>query len=63
MSISVPITPSELKTLQRQLRKEQNFVCIDSAVHVKVLLVARDMLMRGKDVKAKIIKGYDYEKD
>ena len=58
MSIQVPISPQELRKIRKHLRKQQDIVCCDKNVHVLHLLVAKDMLMMGKTVAAKIVKGY-----
>jgi hypothetical protein len=34
-------------------------ICADPNAYITALLVARDMTMKGKKVKAKIFKGYE----
>lgn len=59
MSIPIPISPKELKLLERELAKKQRFVVLDETVHIKALLVAQARLSASKPVKAKIVKGYN----
>jgi hypothetical protein len=58
MSIPVVTTQEEYKKIEKILSKEKEVTCLDKNAHVLYLLVARDMLLRGKDVKATITKGY-----
>lgn len=59
MSVQIPTTKKEVSKIQRQLKTAQSVVCLDSASYVKTLLVGREMLMAGKEVKAEIVKGYN----
>jgi len=58
MSIPVPITKEEVKKITRELKKPQDVICLDVDSHLKTLLVGQSMLLLGKTVKAKIVKGY-----
>jgi hypothetical protein len=58
MSVPVLTTTKEYNKAKLALRKETEIVCLDKAAHVLYLLVARDMLLRGQEVKAQIVKGY-----
>lgn len=58
MSIEVSITEKELREIKRVLRKKSDCICLCEDAYLKVLLVAHEMLMTGKDVNAKIVKGY-----
>lgn len=58
MSEQVPITQQEVKQLEKLLKTQENVLCLDQIAYVKALLVARQMLVEGKNVKAKIVKGY-----
>lgn len=51
-------TTKEYNKAKLALRKEKEIICLDKSAHVLYLLVARDMLLRGQDVKAQIVKGY-----
>jgi hypothetical protein len=56
MSVQVPITGKELRELESVLGEEREVVCLDDAAYLKALLVGREMLIRGDDVKAKIVR-------
>jgi hypothetical protein len=56
MSIPVAITKSELKTLKKELRKEQDFICLDDATYIKANLVGLQLCHAGELPKAKIIR-------
>lgn len=58
MSTSVLTTTKEYNKAKKMLRIEKEVVCLDKDAHVLYLLVARDMLLRGQDIKAQIVKGY-----
>ena len=58
MSVQVPITRKELNRIGRMLRTQEQIICLDEPSYVKTLLVARERLMTGKEVKAEIIKNY-----
>ncbi len=58
MSIPVPTSEQEYRKAKLLLRKEKEVICLDQASHVLYLLVARDMLLRGQNVNAQIVKGY-----
>ena len=58
MSIPVPITKEQVKKLSKLLKNETEVVCLDETTHLRALLVGQSMLLAGKPVKAKIIKGY-----
>lgn len=58
MAIPVTTTDKEYRKAKLLLRKEKEVVCLDQASHVLYLLVARDMLLRGQNVNAQIVKGY-----
>lgn len=59
MSIPIGITKTEARKLRQELSKTQDFLCLDPQTHIKALLVGQQMLMAGKAVNAKIIKGYE----
>ncbi len=60
MGYPIGITKQELANLRRLLEKEgQEVICLDPLVHVRTLLVAREMLIEGKTVKATITRGYE----
>lgn len=54
MSIPVMITPKELRQLRRELKRRNTIVCLDDNAYLKTLLVARDMLIHGENVKTPI---------
>lgn len=54
MSCQIPITKTELRRIERELKTKAVIICLDAPSQIKTLLVARDMLMRGKNVKARI---------
>jgi len=54
MSTQIPITPKELRSIRKVLRNDKEVVCLDETAYLKTLLVARDLLMRGVMVNAKI---------
>ena len=58
MSIQIPITPQELKKLKRELSIPQDFVCMDELVYIKALLVAQQLILQDRFVRATIVKGY-----
>lgn len=58
MSYPVVVTADEVSKVERELKKKRDIICLDETAHLKTLLIAREMLMRGKDVPAKVIKGY-----
>lgn len=58
MSIRLPVTKAEIRKIEQALAKKIDFVCLDELIYIKALLIGREMLMHGKDVKAKIVKGY-----
>lgn len=51
-------TTKEYNKAKKTLRAEKEIICLDRSAHALYLLVARDMLLRGQDVTAKIVKGY-----
>ena len=59
MSIQIPTTRKEVDAIRRRLRKAITFACLSREVYIKTLLVAQDMLMRGQEVKAEIVKGFE----
>jgi hypothetical protein len=54
MSIPVPITKPELRSLRKVLAKDEVVVCLDEVSFIKATLVAMDMLSSGREVKAEI---------
>lgn len=58
MGYPIPITPQQLKLARKQLAKEQEIICANPQTYVKLLLVGREMLEQGEQVKAKITPGY-----
>lgn len=58
MSIPVVIGKGEMKTIEKELRKNQDILCLDAESFVKTNLVALDRLYRGLTVNAKVVKGY-----
>ena len=61
MSISIPTTAKEINKIKRQLRTAEVVMCLDAQSYVKVLLIAQQMVLAGKDIKAEIVKGFDQE--
>lgn len=58
MGIPVLTTTKEYNKAKKALRTEAEIICLNKDAHVLYLLVARDMLLRGQEVKAQIVKGY-----
>ena len=55
---TVPATTPEFRKVARLLTREKEIVCLDHASYVKLLLVGQNMALRGRQVKAKITKGF-----
>ncbi len=58
MPIPITVTDKEYRKARLLLRKEKEVVCLDRAAHTLYLLVARDLLLSGQNVNARIVKGY-----
>lgn len=63
MSISVPIEQREARKIGRLLAKHDALICLDPLTYVKALLIAKDRLMRGREVNAQIVKGFQDAKE
>lgn len=59
MSIPVVASQAAYNEAIKQLRAQKEVICLNKSVHVFYLLVAREILLQGRDVKAKIVKGYE----
>jgi hypothetical protein len=58
MAIQININLTDYKKLAKALSTTDELICLDASMHIRALLVAREMLIQGEDVKAKIIRGY-----
>lgn len=58
MSIPIEMTISQYNKIKRQLQTKDKITCLDKQSHIRVTLVALELLKTGQDVKAQIIKGY-----
>ncbi len=52
--IHFEITPGQLKTARKLLKQRNEIICVNAQTFVKMLLVGKEMLDNGEDVKAKI---------
>jgi hypothetical protein len=55
VSIEIGITKQELTRLKRELKKPQEFICLDHDAYLRALLVGQHLATHGIDVKAKIV--------
>lgn len=58
MGIPVLVTPEELKTIRKELRKQNEVICLDETAYLKTLLVGRQLLVEGVWPVANVVKGY-----
>lgn len=55
---TIPATTKQFRQDARLLSKPKEIICLDIVVYARLLSVKVEMALRGRDVKAKIVKGF-----
>lgn len=57
--MSIPTTSKEVGKIKRLLQKPGPIFCLDGQTYVKFLLVAQQVVLAGRDVKADIVRAWE----